>query len=230
MSIQSGTAGSGGTINAQMDIGGARQTGEIRKLTSLLEVSQALPTGRTSRRRCTGCSRSSRSRTTRVRSAVALAAGDRRRCEVVASSASGRDRMADAGVPGGALARQVVTSGRPVVVPRISREPALGRAASRRATSGRSSACRCSLNRRATGVLCVELRFKAERNYERTGKFFGVVASMIAQAIKVQRLLEAERERPGAGERAAAGGAARALRLLAHPRHQPRDARASASR
>jgi Nif-specific regulatory protein len=50
------------------------------------------------------------------------------------------------------------------------------------------------LNRRATGVLCVELRFKAERDYERTGKFFGVFASMIAQAIKVQRLLEAERE------------------------------------
>ena len=51
------------------------------------------------------------------------------------------------------------------------------------------------LNRRATGVLSVELRFKPERNYERTGKFFGVVASMIAHAIKVQRLLEADRER-----------------------------------
>ena len=51
------------------------------------------------------------------------------------------------------------------------------------------------LNRRATGVLCLELRFKAERNYERTGKFFGVVASMIAHAIKVQKLLEADRER-----------------------------------
>src|SRR6185503_12860612 len=50
------------------------------------------------------------------------------------------------------------------------------------------------LNRRATGVLCIELRFKQERDYERTGKFFGVIASMIAQAIKVQRLLEAERE------------------------------------
>jgi Nif-specific regulatory protein len=41
----------------------------------------------------------------------------------------------------------------------------------------------------------VELRYKPERNYERTGKFFGVVAAMIAQAIKVQRLLQADRER-----------------------------------
>ena len=51
------------------------------------------------------------------------------------------------------------------------------------------------LSRRATGVLSIELRFKAERNFERTGKFFGVVASMIAHAIKVQKLLEADRER-----------------------------------
>ena len=51
------------------------------------------------------------------------------------------------------------------------------------------------LNRRAAGVLCIELRFKAERDYERTAKFFGVIASMIAHAIKVQRLLEADRER-----------------------------------
>jgi Nif-specific regulatory protein len=51
------------------------------------------------------------------------------------------------------------------------------------------------LNRRATGVLCIELRFKSDRDYERTGKFFGVVASMIAHAIKVQKLLEADRER-----------------------------------
>jgi len=51
------------------------------------------------------------------------------------------------------------------------------------------------LNRRAAGVLSLELRFKADRNYERTAKFFGVVASMIAHAIKVQRLLQADRER-----------------------------------
>jgi Nif-specific regulatory protein len=51
------------------------------------------------------------------------------------------------------------------------------------------------LNRRATGLLCLELRFKPERDYERTAKFFGVVASMIAHAVKVQKLLEADRER-----------------------------------
>jgi Nif-specific regulatory protein len=86
-----------------------------------------------------------------------------------------------------------MSTGRPVVIPRASREPALGER--RPGDDERTFVCvPLLLNRRATGVLCLELRFKAERNYERTGKFFGVIASMIAQAIKVQRLLEAERE------------------------------------
>jgi Nif-specific regulatory protein len=123
---------------------------------------------------------------------VALASGDLP-LEVVASMGAGRDRGWQTGVPGGALARQVFTTGRPVVVPRASREPALGE---RHPGDGEASfvCVPLPLNRRATGVLSVELRFKAERDYERTGKFFGVIASMIAQAIKVQRLLEAERE------------------------------------
>ena len=85
-------------------------------------------------------------------------------------------------------------TGRPVVVPRISREPSLGER--RPGEDERSFVCvPLVLNRRATGVLCIELRFKPDRDYERTGKFFGVVASMIAHAIKVQKLLEADRER-----------------------------------
>ena len=43
------------------------------------------------------------------------------------------------------------------------------------------------LNRKAVGALGVDLRFKAERDFDSSVKFMGVVASMIAQAIKVQR-------------------------------------------
>jgi Nif-specific regulatory protein len=178
----------------QVDIGGTRQTGEIRKLTSLLEVSQTLSTGlnfKVALHRVLELLERSHDA---VRSAVVTAGEDRRQLQVAATVANGRERGSEASVPGGALTRRVVESGRPIVVPRISREPAL----SERRPDGDERSFVCVpllLNRRAVGALCVELRFKNERDYERTGKFFGVVASMIAQAIKVQRLLEADRER-----------------------------------
>jgi len=175
--------------------GGAEpHTGEIRKLTSLLEVSQALANAtnfRTSLQRVLEILERSHDA---VRGAVALASNDQLPLEVAASVGAGRDRSWQSGAPGGALARQVFTTGRPVVVPRVSRESAFGERKS--GEPERTFVCvPLLLNRRATGVLSVELRFKPERNYERTGKFFGVVASMIAHAIKVQRLIEADRER-----------------------------------
>ena len=45
------------------------------------------------------------------------------------------------------------------------------------------------------GAVGIDLRFKADRDYHRTVKFLGVVGSMIAQAVKVHRLIEAERQR-----------------------------------
>ena len=51
------------------------------------------------------------------------------------------------------------------------------------------------VNRKAAGALGVDLRFKAERDFDSSVKFMGVVASMIAQALKVQRAVEDERRR-----------------------------------
>jgi Nif-specific regulatory protein len=173
---------------------GAPQSGEIRKLTSLLEVSQALASAmnfRASLQRVLEILERSHDA---VRAAVALSSNDQLPLEVAAAVGTGRDRAWQNGMPAGALARQVFGTGRLLVVPRISREPAFGER--KAGDPERSFVCvPLLLNRRATGVLSVELRFKPERNYERTGKFFGVVASMIAHAIKVQRLLEADRER-----------------------------------
>src|SRR6188508_825995 len=110
---------------ARVDLGSGRPSGEIRKLTSLLEVSQALANAtnfKASLHRVLEILEKSHDA---QRSAVALASGDLP-LEVVASMGGGRDRAWQAGVPGGALARQVFTTGRPVVVPRASREPALG--------------------------------------------------------------------------------------------------------
>jgi Nif-specific regulatory protein len=178
----------------QFDLGSGKPTGEIRKLTSLLEVSQALANAtnfRASLQRVLEILEKSHDA---VRGAVALESGGQLPLEVVASVGGGRDKAWSSGVPGGAIARQVFATGRPVVVPRMSREPVF--ADRRPSDEERSFVCvPLMLNRRAAGVLCLELRFKAERNYERTGKFVGVVASMIAHALKVQKLLEADRER-----------------------------------
>ena len=51
------------------------------------------------------------------------------------------------------------------------------------------------LNRKAVGALGADFRFKAERDFDRTVKFLGVVASLMAQAIRIQRVIDAERER-----------------------------------
>jgi Nif-specific regulatory protein len=100
---------------------------------------------------------------------------------------------------GEGITGRVVESSRPVVVPRVSKEPDFLHRASKRAELAReelSFVCVPILeNRKAIGALSVDLRFKPERDFESSAKFMGVVASMIAQAIKVQRAVEEERHR-----------------------------------
>ena len=45
------------------------------------------------------------------------------------------------------------------------------------------------------GALGADFRFKAERDFDRTVKFLGVVASLMAQSIRIQRVIDAERDR-----------------------------------
>ena len=98
---------------------------------------------------------------------------------------------------GEGITGRVVQSGRPVVVPRVSREPLfLGRAADRPELTHQELSylsVPIVLNRKAVGALGVDLKFKPDRDYDRYVKFLGIVASMIAQALKVQRLVESER-------------------------------------
>jgi Nif-specific regulatory protein len=99
---------------------------------------------------------------------------------------------------GEGITGQVVQSGKPIVVPRVSREPALLNRAARREGSRQELSFICVpivLQRAAVGALAVDLRFKPERDFESSVKFFGIVSSMIAQALNVQRLVEEERRR-----------------------------------
>jgi Nif-specific regulatory protein len=94
---------------------------------------------------------------------------------------------------------KVVESGRPVVVPRVSKEPAfLNRASKRPELPKEELSFICVpilVNRRAVGALGVDLRFNPDRDYDRYVKFLGVAASSIAQALKIQRLIEEDKKR-----------------------------------
>jgi Nif-specific regulatory protein len=100
---------------------------------------------------------------------------------------------------GEGITGQVVQSGKPIVVPRVSREPSFLNRAPRRTDPPRqelSFICiPILLHRNAVGALAIDLRFKAERDYDSSVKFFGVVSSMIAQALNMQRLVDEERRR-----------------------------------
>ena len=94
---------------------------------------------------------------------------------------------------------KVVESGRAVIVPRVTKEPTLVfRAAGRDDAHEEESSFICvpiGFDRKVVGALGVNLKFKPDRNFERSRAFFSVVASMIGQALKVQRLIAAQHRR-----------------------------------
>ncbi|MCM3905331.1 MAG: sigma 54-interacting transcriptional regulator [Pyrinomonadaceae bacterium] len=101
---------------------------------------------------------------------------------------------------GEGITGRVAQTGKSIVVPQISREPMfLDRMGARKKTLKQqelSFICVPVLvNRKSVGVLGVDLRYKSDRNYEQTSTFLSIIASMIAQAIKVTHLLEADKQR-----------------------------------
>jgi len=184
-----------------------RQSGEIRKLTTLLEVSQALASPPNIKsafhrvleilERFHGTSRS----------VIALPRDEARRLYLQASIGI-RTPHTDAPLAPN-LAQQVYESGRPVVVPRVSQEPGLAALAARPDGLPRNRSARRDFDeddltylcvpvqqsRQCRGVLEVELAYRSGRNYDRSMKFYGVVGSMLAQALKMQSLMESDRQR-----------------------------------
>jgi Nif-specific regulatory protein len=100
---------------------------------------------------------------------------------------------------GEGITGRVVESGKPIVVPRVSHEPMfLNRAGRRRNLQKHERTFICVpvvINRKPVGALGVDLPFRKERHYERELSFLQVVTSMIAQAINISHLAEADRER-----------------------------------
>jgi Nif-specific regulatory protein len=100
---------------------------------------------------------------------------------------------------GEGITGRVVETGKPVVVPQVSREPMfLDRLGRKTVLSQQELTFICVpilVNRKPVGALAVDLRYKADRDYDRAAKFLSIIATMIAQAIKVDHLIETDKQR-----------------------------------
>jgi Nif-specific regulatory protein len=93
---------------------------------------------------------------------------------------------------------KVVESGRPVVVPQVSREPMFRERNGRHDLDKREMSFACVpifLNRKPVGALAIDLPFRRQRDYDHLVRVLRLVATMVAQAVRVERLVDSERQR-----------------------------------
>jgi Nif-specific regulatory protein len=133
-----------------------------------------------------------------VRGAVALL--DARSSEIRVEVSAG---LSDAGRIaryrlGEGITGRVVETGKPIVVPNVSREPMFLNRAGKRDLQKQDISYLCVpivVKGKPVGALGVDLRFKQDRNYDSELRCLGLLASMMAQAIKAEHLVDEERRR-----------------------------------
>jgi Nif-specific regulatory protein len=99
---------------------------------------------------------------------------------------------------GEGITGRVVQSGKPIVVPQVSREPLFLNRTGRTDLDKHEVSFICvpvELNRKTIGALAVDLAFRKDREYEEFTRFLRVLAATIAQAVRVERLVDVERQR-----------------------------------
>jgi Nif-specific regulatory protein len=116
----------------------------------------------------------------KIQYAFGLSEGERQR---------GRYKV-DEGVTG-----KVVSSGRPIIVPQVSKEPLfLYRTRKRSPDREESFICVPIKDRRKTiGALSITYPYKQNRNYEDSVQLLTIVTSMISQSLRLAQLVEQER-------------------------------------
>jgi Nif-specific regulatory protein len=172
---------------------------EARKLSTLVEVSQALGGHVTLPGALSAVLLTLAKRCGAVRGVLSLLEDSSGELEIRASiglSVVGERTRYQLGE---GITGMVASTGEPIVVPQISQDPRfLHRAAGRQERKGAEFSFLCVpllLHSRVVGTLSVELPYRREREFERLLKFLRVVASMISQAVRIHRLLEAERQK-----------------------------------
>jgi Nif-specific regulatory protein len=122
--------------------------------------------------------------------------------DLVLEAASGATAHAARGTRyrvGEGITGRVVQSGKPVVVPRVSREPLfLDRTGVFKRSGKEEMSFVCvpiRTDNRVVGALGASLGYHKDRGYDQETRFFAIVATMIGQAVRVQKLVDAERKR-----------------------------------
>jgi len=173
--------------------------GEVRKLSTLLEASQALSATLDLQAALTRVLEILVSHHGAVRGAVVLQNENTSEVELEAVAGAIAPGKRVRFKVGEGVIGQVIQTGKPMVVPRVSREPMFLNRLSDRPELRDQELSYVSvpipLDRRTVGAMSIDLRFKADRDYNRTAKFLGVVGSMIAQAVRVHRLIQADKQR-----------------------------------
>jgi Nif-specific regulatory protein len=167
---------------------------EVRRLSSLLDISKALSGTLQLKSAIHNVLDILGQNPDASRAAVTLIQEDGE-LEVEASDGATRTVTSlDAG--DGNIAARVIETARPVVIPRVGGDTLETVKRTEALKQPISFICvPILLNRKAIGALSVELTYRPERDFERASKYYGVVASMLGQAIKIQRLVEEDRRR-----------------------------------
>ena len=176
-----------------------RRSKEIQKLSTLLQISQSLSGTLDLKAALHEVLETLGRHHDAVRSMVVLLNKETRELTVEASTGSGRQTPQGVFVVGEGVVGRVIESGKQVIVPKMTSEPALLQQILGRHDSGNDEytffCLPVVIDRQSVGALGVTVKFLADRNYERSAKFFNVVASVIGQAAKVQRLVAAQHKR-----------------------------------
>lgn len=179
----------------------ARERREIRKLATLVEVGRILADTTTLNTALTTVLETLGRFHGVVRSFVMLLdlESDKLRVEAIYGLNADAVRRVTYRIGEGVIGR-VAASGKPVVVPQTSQEPLLlNRLRAFEASASRkemSFVCVPILvDGKAIGVIGADRPYKQERDFDRTTKFLSVIASMIAQALKVEQRFEAAKKR-----------------------------------
>jgi len=101
---------------------------------------------------------------------------------------------------GEGITGRVFQSGKPIVVPQTSREPLfLDRLGVRKKSADRQEVSFICvpllISRKPVGVLGIDLRYQVERDYDRATRLLSIIGAMVAQSIKVEHLIEADKQR-----------------------------------
>ena len=170
---------------------------DAQQLALLLAVNQALtgtPSLRTALRRVLDIL----DQHSGIRSVITLPGDGHGQVRIEASHVAAADAQRTRDRLGEGITARVLESGKPVVVPQVSRELMFGNRAATQGPVRNETSFLCVpvlLHRKTAAALSLHLPFRADRDYDQWVALLKVIASMIAQALKVDRLVDAERQK-----------------------------------